>query len=137
MSLKEDLEEEVSKIYKEQWTRRDGQKVPEDIDIKLNNDGVDLDATIMYADLADSTKLVDNFKDSFAAENYKTFLRCAAKIIRSEGGHIRSYDGDRIMGIFIGDSKNTVAVRCALKINYAVKNIIELAKKSNIQIRHT
>lgn len=29
------------------------------------------------------------------------------------------------MGIFIGTSKNTSAVRCGLKINWAVKNIIQ------------
>ncbi|MDG2570880.1 adenylate/guanylate cyclase domain-containing protein, partial [Vibrio parahaemolyticus] len=129
MSLKTDLQAEVAEIYKEQWTRRDGQVIPEDVDVKLSNDGVDLEATILYADLADSTKLVDNYKDWFAGEQYKAFLRCATKIIKAEGGHIRSYDGDRVMGVFIGDSKNSDAAKCALKINWAVKNIIEPAKK--------
>ncbi|MER8608382.1 adenylate/guanylate cyclase domain-containing protein [Mesorhizobium sp. M1156] len=129
MGLKDDLDKEVADIYKEQWSRRDGQKIPEDTEIKLGNDGVDLEATILYADLADSTKLVDNYKDWYAGEQYKTFLRCATKLIKSEGGEVRSYDGDRVMGIFIGDSKNTNAVRCGLKINWAVKNIIEPAKK--------
>ena len=35
--------------------------------------------------------------------------------------------GDRIMAVFIGDSKNTSAARCGLKINYAVTNIINPA----------
>jgi class 3 adenylate cyclase len=129
MSLKEDLESEIAGIFSAAWSRRDGQKVPEDTDIKLGNDGVDLEAAVLYADLADSTKLVDNYQDEFAAEMYKAFLRCSAKIIRSEGGHIRSYDGDRVMGIFIGDSKNSAAARTGLKINWAVKNIIEPKKK--------
>ena len=127
MSLKTDLEVDVGTIYFERWSRRDGRKVPEDVDLKSNNDAVDLDATILYTDLDESTKLVENYKDWFAAQNYKTFLRCAAKIIRSEGGHIRSFDGDRIMGVFIGHSKNTSAVRCGLKIHYAVKCIIQPA----------
>lgn len=126
MGLKSDLEADVKKIYTDQqWTRRNGQKVPEDTDLKSGNDAVDLEATILYADLDESTKLVDNYKDWFAAENYKTFLQCATKIIRSEGGHIRSFDGDRVMGVFIGGSKNTSAVRCGLKIHYAVKHIIQ------------
>ncbi len=126
MGLKADLEADVKKIYTDQqWTRRNGQKVPEDTDLTSGNDAVDLEATILYSDLDESTKLVDNFKDWFAAENYKTFLQCATKIIRSEGGHIRSFDGDRVMGIFIGNTKNTHAVRCALKIHYAVKFIIQ------------
>jgi class 3 adenylate cyclase len=88
----------------------------------------------------ESSKLVDGYKDCFAAEVYKSYLHCAAKIIRAEGGHIRSYDGDRIMGIFIGDSKCSDAARCGLKINYAVKNIInpEIAdryKKSPYKVK--
>lgn len=125
MGLKADLEADVKKIYTEQWSRRDGRKVPEDVDLKSGNDAVDIEATILYADLDASTKLVDNYDDWFAAENYKTFLQCATKIIRSEGGHIRSFDGDRVMGVFFGDTKNTDAVRCGLKINWAVKNIIQ------------
>ena len=125
MGLKNDLGADVSKIYSEQWSFRDGRKVPEDIDLKAGNDAVNLDATILYADLDESTKLVDNYKAHFAAENYKTFLQCATKLIISEGGHVRSFDGDRVMGIFIGESKNTSAVRCGLKIHYAVRYIIQ------------
>lgn len=125
MGFRADLEADVRKIYSEQWSRRDGHKVPEDVDLRAGNDAVDLEATILYTDLDESTRLVDNYKDWFAAENYKAFLQCATKIIRSEGGHIRSFDGDRVMGVFIGGSKNTFAVRCALKINYAVKQIIQ------------
>lgn len=53
--------------------------------------------------------------------------RFDAKIIRSEGGVITSYDGDRIMAVYIGDYKNTSAARTALKINFAVSQIINPA----------
>ena len=95
--------------------------------MRLGNDAVKIDAAVLYADMDGSTALVDNYYDWFAAEVYKAYLHCAAKIIRAEGGHIRSYDGDRVMGIFIGDSKCTDAARCGLKINYAVKQIINPA----------
>jgi class 3 adenylate cyclase len=125
MGLKADLEADVKKIYSEQWSRRDGRKVPEDVDLKSGNDAVDIEVTILYADLDESTKLVDNYKDWFAAENYKTFLQCATKVIRSEGGHVRSFDGDRVMGVFFGASKNTSAVRCGFKIHWAVDKIVQ------------
>jgi len=48
---------------------------------------------------------------------------------RSEGGTITAYDGDRVMAVFIGDSKNTSAVRCGLKIKSAVLEIINPAIK--------
>jgi len=35
---------------------------------------------------------------------YKTFLHCAAKIIRSHKGVITAYDGDRIIAVYIGKS---------------------------------
>lgn len=132
MSLGEDLKEEVKTIFASQWTTREGQVVPKDDDLKLGNDAVKLNATVLYADLADSTKLVDNYKPWFAAEIYKAFLLCAAKIIRSEGGEITAYDGDRVMAVFIGDSKNTAAVRAGMKIHYAVAKIITPAMKAQL-----
>ena len=59
MSLVDDLQAEVKKIFREAWTSRDGQVVPEPEDIKLGNDAVKLDGTVLYADLDDSTDLVD------------------------------------------------------------------------------
>ncbi len=124
MSLSDDLAKEIRKIFRDVWTTRDGQKVPESEDLGLGNDAVKLYGTVLYADLDDSTNLVDSYKPEFAAEIYKAYLICAAKIIRSEDGVITSYDGDRIMAVYIGDSKNTNAARSALKINYAVTKII-------------
>lgn len=127
MALGDDLKKEVKAILGTKWSTRDGKNVPETEDVKLGNDAVKLDGTVLYADMSGSTALVDGYKDWFAAEVYKSYLHCAAKLVRSEDGTISSYDGDRIMAVFIGGSKNTSAARCALKINYAVKNIINPA----------
>ena len=56
-----------------------------------------------------------------------SFLSCAARIIRDQGGTITGYDGDRIMAVFIGESKNSTAARTTLMINYAVLKIINPA----------
>lgn len=130
MGLKADLEKEVAAVFRAKWDERDGTVVPEDDSLTLSNDAVKLEATVLYADLADSTKLVDGQAAFFAAEIYKTFLHCAAKIIRSEDGVITAYDGDRIMAVYIDDMKNTRAVRSAMRINYAGVNIINPAQKS-------
>src|SRR5882762_7510078 len=116
MGLKEELNTEITAIFRSRWSERDGTVVPEDVDLQLRNDAVKLKATVLYADLADSTVLVDGYRPHFAAEIYKAFLHASAKIIRSESGVITAYDGDRIMAVYIGDSKNTSAVRTALKI---------------------
>lgn len=130
MSLGDDLKKEVAEILKEQWTFRDGQVIPSNDDLKLTNDGVKLQATVLYADLADSTEMVNKCKPHFAAEIYKSFLRCACKIITSNSGIITAFDGDRVMGVFIGDYKNSNAVKTALKINYTMANIINPSIKN-------
>jgi class 3 adenylate cyclase len=130
MALKEDLDSEVKKIFREQWKTTNAIAVPESEDLVLGNEAKVIQGTILYADVSGSTKLVDGHKRHFAAEVYKTYLHCAAKLIREESGTITAYDGDRIMGVFIGNSKNTSAVRCGLKINWVVKNIINPAIKA-------
>jgi class 3 adenylate cyclase len=120
-----ELENAVAKIFKDQWQKREGQIVPEPESISLGNSAVEFErATILYADLSGSTKLVDSEDWTFAAEIYKAFLHCATTIIKNEGGTITSYDGDRVMGVFIGKSQTTPAAKAGLKINYAVKNIV-------------
>ncbi len=130
MALNDDLQKEVAAIFRTAWDRRDGTVVPADDSLRLGNDAVELDATVLYADLADSSKMVDGHIPGFAAEVYKTFLHCAAKIIRQEGGTITAYDGDRIMAVYLGTAKNTSAARTAFKINHAATYIINPAIRS-------
>lgn len=85
--------------------------------------------------------MVDKFKPHFAAEVYKSYLYATAKVIRSEGGEIVAYDGDRVMAIFIGGSKNTSAARCGLKIHWAADKIVtpalnEQYPNSTFVLRH-
>ncbi|WP_374371124.1 adenylate/guanylate cyclase domain-containing protein [Dongia sp.] len=127
MAIKEDLETNIAVMLRSSWTERDGTVVPEPESIKLGNDGVKLDAVCLYADMAQSTALVNARSARFAAEMYKAFLLCASRLIKEESGTITSFDGDRVMGIFIGINKNTRAVRCAMKIHYAVANLINPA----------
>lgn len=129
MSLKEELQETVGTIIRERWTEREGQVVPEPEDLKLGNDAVNLDATVIYADMASSTSLVDSHIRTRAAEIYKAYMVCAAQLIKFHGGAITAYDGDRVMGMFIGESKNSSAAKAALRINWALKNIVNPANK--------
>jgi class 3 adenylate cyclase len=130
MSLKDELIDEVAGVFKENWDLRDGIVVPEPEKLRLGNEGVSLDATVLYADIDGSTAIVDNFKPEFAAEVYKTYLHCAGKVIRAQGGMITAYDGDRIMAVFVGDLKNTSAAFAALKISYCVHYILNPAIKN-------
>ena len=133
MALKEDLSAYVSRVFQTRWEVRDGNIVPDTKDIQLGNQAVQFkEATILYADLSGSTRLVDSSAWWFAAAIYKTFLYCAARVIGAEGGVIAAYDGDRVMGIFIGPNQWTSAVRCALKINWATANIVTPLMKRSV-----
>jgi class 3 adenylate cyclase len=127
LGLKDDLTSEVKSIFKSAWKEEAASSVPEPKDLTLNaNHAKELDgAVVLYSDIDGSTTMVEQLSWSKSAELYKAYLRCASQIIRAEKGVITAYDGDRVMGIFYERTKNTNAVRAALKINYAVHHIIQ------------
>jgi class 3 adenylate cyclase len=141
MALNDDLSIQVKEIFASPATPREGRVVPAPETVQFGEDAVYLKkATVLYADISGSTKLVDGYKWWFAAEIYKSFLYCAARIIRSEDGEITAYDGDRIMAIFLGDTQATNAVKAGLRINASVVNIINPAIKNRYpteyQLKH-
>ena len=127
MALGDNLRSEVRNIIREGWSTQGRRGVPKLNDLELSNDAVTLEGTVLYADLDDSTRLVDTEDAEFAAHVYKSYLTCAARIIRSENGTITAYDGDRIMAVYTGGNKEDRAARTALKINFAVREIINPA----------
>lgn len=143
MALSSDLENEVRAIISTAWDRRDGRKIPQTEEVALAGGAVEIDATFLYADLADSSKMAKELDRRIAAKIIKSFLYCASKLIIACGGKIVSFDGDRVMGVFYGESKNTSAAKCALQIKWAVNNIrerfeqsYESVRNASFQIRH-
>lgn len=124
MALWNDLTSEVNGIIGQAWSIRDGNVVPTTDSITLSGGGVKLEAVMLYADLAESTKLAMNFDGRVAAKVVKAFLGGCCRIIRAHSGHIRSFDGDRVMGVFVEGGKNTNAAICGLKINWLVTQLL-------------
>jgi class 3 adenylate cyclase len=131
MSLANDLATNVSNIISTPWNKRTGQVVPTTEGVALNGGAVELDATYLYADLANSSKIAKNLDRRIAAKILKSFLMTATTCIKKRGGTPISFDGDRVLGVFVGDSKNTSAARCALNISYGVKEIIRPKFEAN------
>lgn len=142
MTMASDIKDKARDTFRSQWTVREGRVVPDNTTVRHNNDAVHFEsATILYADLDSSTDLVDSKKWSFAGEVYKTFLYAASRVIRNEGGTITSYDGDRVMAVFLGEDQSSRAARSALKINYAIIKIVQpelmsYYTKSDYRIKH-
>jgi class 3 adenylate cyclase len=115
---------DIRKIFATKWETRKGRQIPDTEDIQLvGNEAVELEGTVLYADMVDSTGLVDGYKPWFAAEIYKAYLSATCRIIRGKGGEITAFDGDRVMAVFIGTTKNSLAAEAGLRINYIVKEI--------------
>ncbi|MGJ7442976.1 adenylate/guanylate cyclase domain-containing protein [Aquipuribacter sp. MA13-6] len=125
MSLKDELETSVNDLLAAEWNRQDATTVPATDGVVLKNGAKDVDATYVYADLAGSTKLAQSTKDWAAAKIIRVYLSTATRILKANGGEIRSFDGDRVMAIFIGASKNTAAAKAGLQINWAIDNLIQ------------
>lgn len=126
MTVSVDISDGVRRALTSQLIVRNGRKVPEKSDLTFLNGGgaVRLDATYAYADLADSSGLAQRVRQEVAANIIRAYVHPAAKTFRSFGGEIRSFDGDRVMAIFVGDQKNGFAVRAALALNWAVDKVI-------------
>lgn len=125
MSVKSDkLDADTSEVLDTAWVTRNGTVVPETQNISLTDGAVSLDATYVYADMANSTGLAQNATNKQTGKVIRAYLNAATQLLHQNGGEIRSFDGDRVMAIFVGDSKNTVAARAALQINWAVDKIL-------------
>jgi len=144
MAKKDELAGDVQTIIDTLWNKRKGLKVPASSEVALAGGAVELEATFLYADLANSSRMAKELDRRVAAKIVKSFLATSAKLIIFRGGTIVSFDGDRLLGVFYGDGKNSAAARCALNINYVVTKIIrpkfeakyDSVKDATFKIRH-
>lgn len=121
------IETSVTEILREPWNITNGTKVPTTDDVVMKNGGRLIDATYLYADLAGSTAMANSLKKETTAKIIRSYINTASRILKHQGGEIRSFDGDRVMAIFMGDDKESRAVRAAFAINWSVIKVIRPA----------
>lgn len=124
MAISTDVTNAVTNVIDTAWNITDGTVVPKTEDVVLRNGARKVDATYLYADLADSSNLARIMKKEVTGKVIRAYINAASRILRHYGGEIRSFDGDRVMAIFMGGSKNSNAVRGALAIQWAVSEVI-------------
>lgn len=108
------------------------------------SDGVYLPSSYLYADMADSSGLVAIAPADTVARVMKAYLSVSTRVIRANNGHIRSFDGDRVMGIFAGDDRFSRSVKAAMQIKWAMNELVQPAlvkqfksiKESGWQLKH-
>jgi len=143
MALSDDLTRDIQTFISTPWCGRDGRKIPSTDEVAFTGGAIEIQATFLYADLADSSKMAKELDRRIAAKIIKSFLYCASKLIVSSGGKVVSFDGDRVMGVFYGDEKNNSAAKCALQINWAVDKLrskfesnYESVRTASFNIKH-
>lgn len=124
MIFKDDLISARDAIIGSQFSVSDAQVVPKTEDVGYN-DAKKLQATYLYADMVDSSGLVGIAPQQTVGKVLRLYLDLSVRIIRNRNGYIRSFDGDRVMGIFIGDGRQDRAVKAAMNIKWACQEIIQ------------
>lgn len=137
MALSDDLLQEIQGFISTTWNKRDGRKIPETEEVALSGGAVEIEATFLYADLANSSKIAKELDRRIAAKIIKSFLYCTSKLIAARGGKVVSFDGDRVMGVFYGEAKNSSAAKCALQINWAVGKIRASFEEGYTSVKNT
>lgn len=137
MSLLDDVNAQIAKTIKttmtvtERPTGSTDKSVPEPSDIGYNG-GKLISCTYLYTDMHDSSTLAATASKEEAARVFRGYLNVSTKIIRSLDGHIRSFDGDRVMGVFTGTDKEDRAVKAAMQIKWAVETHVTPAIHAKI-----
>jgi adenylate cyclase len=137
------LTKEVHRIFDTKWDARNGTVLPEPENVTLSGGAVRVTATFLYADLAGSSLLAQYCPWETTAKIIRAYLDISTRLIRAYGGQVRSFDGDRVMGIFKTDTPNIHAVKCAREIDWMVHNVLNpkaktynSIKNNNIVIKH-
>ena len=134
MGLLEDLKNKINSYAIEPYTIEDTTIVPDTDNPKLTfgNKGLTCEYTFLFVDIRKSSKLHDLYGFQKAAKIYQSFHEINVRVIQSNGGEVRAFDGDRTMAVFVGNGKNTSAAKTALQIKWAIGNILNPSLGTNI-----
>jgi class 3 adenylate cyclase len=83
MGLADEVQSGVDGVLTPAWKVTNGTVVPESVDIVLRDGAVKLDATYLYADMADSTGLAQNYEAEAVAKVIRCYLNAATRLIRA------------------------------------------------------
>jgi adenylate cyclase len=125
MATKDDIIKEVDNFFTGNYTITDGRVIPDVDDISFGKNGKEIELAMLFIDIRESTKIVDSLRRITAAKMYKSFLWGVAKIAKLNHGELRSFNGDGVLVVFIGDQKRTNAAKAALQMSWFAQKILK------------
>jgi class 3 adenylate cyclase len=126
MALLDDLKSKIDAYVKEPYEIDETTVVPDTDTAKLTfgNKGLTCDFAFLFVDIRKSSQLHETYGYTKAAKVYQSFHDINVKVIEENSGSVRAFDGDRVMGVFVGGMKNSNAVKAAMQIQWAIRNIL-------------
>lgn len=131
--MKKDIEDKVKEIIDTNFTVEDITYVPdlEDTKLTFGNKGLRFESTVLYIDMRDSTKTLNNHNRPTVAKLHMAYFHILVKIVKSLGGEVRSFNGDGMLAFFQGTTQFTLsnAVKAAMKMNFMLTQDDIIRKK--------
>jgi class 3 adenylate cyclase len=136
---KEDIIKGVDDFFSGDYDITAGRVIPDVADIAFGKNGTEIELTMLFIDIRESTKIVDGLRRTTAARMYKSFLWGVARIARLNNGELRSFNGDGVLMAFMGDRKRTNAAKAALQMSWFAQKVLkpklDAVFQSNQQLR--
>lgn len=125
MPSNQDLKTAVDDFFNGDYKITNGTTIPNVEDLPLGKEGREMELSILFIDIKESTKIVGSFRRQTAAKMYKSFLYGIAKIALANSGELRSFNGDGVLVVFNGDTKCNHATKAALQMKYFCNEILK------------
>ena len=126
MSLYEDIDNAVNGILSGNVISNDTSVVPDilDSEITFGLTAKRFKNVCFYIDMRGSTAILEKHNANVVIKIHKAFFITILKIVKDNGGEIRSFNGDSVLAFFLGDNSNTIeaAVKSAMQISFMLIN---------------
>ena len=128
----ETLTSKVKELFDQDFKKYETDTVPDISDPQLTHGatGYEGEFTYLYVDMRGSSTFTGAHRRQTVSKIYKAFHLCMVETIKHENGKIRSFDGDRVMGIFDGSRKVNNAVEASMLMVGCLKDILQPKIKS-------
>jgi adenylate cyclase len=126
MALLEELNGKIDAYVKQPYEIEETTIIPDTDNSKLTfgNKGLTCEYAFLFMDIRKSSQFHETYGFPKAAKIYQSFHDINVRVIEENNGSVRAFDGDRVMGVFVGRSKNSNAVKAAMQIQWAIRNIL-------------
>lgn len=98
--------------------------VPNPEDIPLGNRAAQLETTALFVDVRQSSDITNVFRRQTAAKMMKAYFDGAVRVINANEGAVRSFNGDGMLALFVGNSRSNNAVKAAMQLKWFVRDVL-------------